>query len=192
MPIGPSSSRPRQPLRPGGQLLRKAFGFSGRDECGPYPGFSPNTVQKRDAHPDNSSQSPHASRQGLVSTLHRTSGTPRPCLGFTVRHFSGKELLALGPTSKSPVLSYRGPEDLQERIVSYVRCFSSWPWLSLNSSHQQPCDATAGGNVSRLSLCPVRTTAGSAPISQQGVFGSIHLFSHRDSKPEMPRCPCPR
>jgi hypothetical protein len=136
----------------------------------------------------------HPMPQGRGLYLHSTA-TQEPRAALLRLHratLQWEGTPCAGATDKSPVLSYRGPEDLQERIVSYVRCLYSWPWLALKSSHQQPCDATAGGNVSPLSLCPVRTTAGSARISQQGVFGSIHLFSHRDSKPEMPRCPCPR
>ena len=52
------------------------------------------------------SQIPHDRGQGLVSGLHRNSGTRGHCFGFTVRHITlGANSQDRGASDKSPVLA---------------------------------------------------------------------------------------
>jgi hypothetical protein len=95
---------------------------------------------------------------------------------FVVAHASASLRNTSRHHDKGPVAFHRGDaadewqailqvavEDLRNANVLSVRCFYSWPWVSLNTAHQQPYKPTEGQAPLTVSLCatgrPVATAS---------------------------------
>jgi hypothetical protein len=66
------------------------MGFGGRDEDGPYLGFSPNTVQKSDAHPHRNAPLPNRTLSAKLCLKNfQTTGEEQTYAGRLCRWRTG-------------------------------------------------------------------------------------------------------
>jgi hypothetical protein len=91
--------------------------------------------------------------------------------------------IALGTLTRAPSCPVEADELLADQD-RYARCFSSWPWQSLNCSHQQPTYPSAKGTQPSLSV-GARSACKRMYHARRSAFTSVLLFYARRRKAEM-------